>query len=44
MQVRMEEDSSGQSELYALLGVQHTATAEEIKKAFRAKGIPPFGL
>jgi DnaJ-class molecular chaperone len=39
MQMRMEEDLSDQNELYTVLGVQQTATYEEVKKAFRAKGI-----
>jgi hypothetical protein len=38
MQTGMEDESSDQNALYALLGIKPTATAEEIRKAYRVNG------
>jgi DnaJ family protein A protein 2 len=42
MQTRMPDDSDEQNGLYTLLGIEEGATHEEIRKAYRVKGISLF--
>ena len=44
MQTRMEDDSDEQTGLYTLLGIEQGATHEEIRKAYRVKGMSLFLL